>query len=277
LTTLDQAPTRAGHDGDALEISVLTFNIRHGEGADNVLDLERIRTVIDLCDADVIALQEVDRHFGPRSGWEDQAAALSRMTGYHVVYGANVDEEPPAPLKPRIQFGTAVLSRHRILEWGNTRLYCSPGEEQRGLLHAVIDVRGIRVNVYNTHLDAFSEIDRREQARQIVQLIGETEPAVLLGDFNAESHSPDIAMLGARFIDAWRAYGEGQTLTYPVVSPAVRIDHIFTSVGVEAVHTAVVTDHPLASDHFPVLSRILVRARSVDVRHQARAEITADS
>ena len=66
----------------------------------------------------------------------------------HVVFGANLDLEPPSPGTPRRQYGTAVLSRYPIISWSNTLLpKGDPAEEQRGLLSAVLSVHGHKVRL----------------------------------------------------------------------------------------------------------------------------------
>jgi endonuclease/exonuclease/phosphatase family metal-dependent hydrolase len=237
----------------------MSFNIHHGQGTDGVLDLERIARVIRASGADVAGLQEVDRNFGERSNWADQAAGLAELLNWHVVYGANIDLDPPAPGRPRRQFGNAVLSRYPIARWENTRLFRSPGEEQRGLLHVEVDVPGLALDVYVTHLDAFSETDRVEQARQVVELMAENCPAVLLGDFNALPETPEIGRLGAKLTDAWTAAdGADPLVTRPGDAPAGRIDYIFTSPRLRAAWTGFNTDDPAASDHLPLVSRLVL-------------------
>lgn len=67
------------------------YNIQYGLGADGVYDLPRIAG--DVADADVIALQEVDR-FWARSGLVDSPADLSEhLPDHYWVYGANLDME----------------------------------------------------------------------------------------------------------------------------------------------------------------------------------------
>lgn len=130
-----------GADG-ARVVDVMTFNIHHAQGTDGVLDLQRIADVIEASGADVVGLQEVDRHYSARSGWVDQPAALAQLLGWHSAYGANLDSPPPAGQTERSQYGTAVLSRYPIVASENTHLHNADGKEQRGLLHAAIDVRG---------------------------------------------------------------------------------------------------------------------------------------
>jgi endonuclease/exonuclease/phosphatase family metal-dependent hydrolase len=240
-------------------LTVLNFNIHHAAGTDEVLDLDRIADVIKDSEADVVGLQEVDRHYSERSEWADQPAELAERLGFHVVYGANIDQDPPEGSDDRIQYGTAILSRYPITDWGNTYLYNTEGREQRGLLHAEIAMRGQRVDFYTTHLDASSQPHRLEQARQIVDLIGDNDPAVLVGDFNALPDAPEIQILDEAYTDAWTAAGHGDGSTYPAEDPTKRIDNIYITDGVRAVHTEVLHETPEASDHLPVLSKVLIK------------------
>lgn len=240
-------------------VTVMSFNIHHGQGTDGVLDLERIARVIRASGAGIAGLQEVDRHYAQRSDWADQPAELAELLNWHVVYGANIDLDPPAPGRPRSQFGNAVLSRYPIARWQNTHLFQSPGEEQRGLLHAEVGVPDVPLHVYVTHLDPFSEADRVQQAQQVVQLVGDHCPAVLLGDFNAHPQTPEVGRLRAALTDTWTAAADGGRLvTNPADAPAARIDYIFTSPRPRAAWTRLSADDPAASDHLPVVSQLVL-------------------
>ncbi|WP_237088696.1 endonuclease/exonuclease/phosphatase family protein [Paenibacillus larvae] len=50
-----------------MEFRVVTFNIHHGRGTDRKLNLDRIAQVIEKSQADVIALNEVDKYFSRRA------------------------------------------------------------------------------------------------------------------------------------------------------------------------------------------------------------------
>lgn len=242
---------------EATTVTVMTFNIHYGEGTDGVLDLARIARVIRGSGAGIAGLQEVDRSFGERSNWADQPAELAGLLGWHVAYGANIDLDPPAPSRPRIQFGNAVLSRYPIARWENTHLFRSPGVEQRGLLHAEVDLPGVPLHVYVTHLDPFSETDRVQQAQQVVQLVGGSSPAVLLGDFNARPETPEIGMVRAALTDTVAA-GGGRIATCPADAPTAQIDYVFTSQRLRAGWTRCSTEDSAASDHLPVVSRLVL-------------------
>ncbi|NED99997.1 metal-dependent hydrolase [Phytoactinopolyspora halotolerans] len=248
----------------AREIRAMSFNIHHGVGVDGRLDLQRVADLIEAEDADVVGLQEVDRHWSERSDFVDQADWLAKELNMHVVYGANLDRDPFNPGEPRRQYGTAILSRSPIISWDNTFLPKYEGHEQRGLLRARIVVRGVPVQVYNTHLQHNDAAERLEQAEAIKELIGTPKDSVVLvGDLNATPQAPEIKTLVDDLIDAWEEAGVGEGYTYPVEDPNRRIDYVMTSDDVVARSAAVVTTD--ASDHLPVHADLLLPGSRVGV------------
>jgi endonuclease/exonuclease/phosphatase family metal-dependent hydrolase len=251
----------AGADGPKdRELRVITFNIHHGADGAERLDLERIARVIEDSGADVAALQEVDRHWSARSAFADQTAELSQRLGMQGVYGANLDLEPLEAGQPRRQYGTAILSRFPIKAWHNTLLPRPNNGEQRGLLEAVVNVRGVRVRVANTHLQHNSALERTAQAQRIAELLAPApEPVVLVGDLNAVPEAPELAPLLGTFADAWTRAGDGPGHTIPVEAPDRRIDYVLTSPSIAARSAEVIAT--TASDHLPVVAELAVPKR----------------
>jgi endonuclease/exonuclease/phosphatase family metal-dependent hydrolase len=235
------------------QLRVATFNIHHGVGLDGVLDLARIAATVERTGAEVVGLQEVDRHWSARSNFVDQATWLAQLLNMHLAFGANLDLDPPAPGAPRRQFGTAILSTYRIRATTNTLLPRPLGGEQRGLLEARIKVRGIPVRVFNTHLQHDSQVERLDQVAQIREVLATaTESMVLLGDLNATPDTPEIAGLTDRLVDAWVTAGVGDGFTFDAATPHARIDYVMSSDNVVARTAAVVTTD--AADHLPVVA-----------------------
>lgn len=247
-------------------LRVMSFNIHHGEGRDGTLDLSRIADVIRDSDAEVVGLQEVDRHWSDRSDFVDQASWLARELNMHVAFGANLDRDPLEPGEPRRQYGNAILTRWPILERDNTYLPRFDGHEQRGLLRARIAVRGVPVQVYSTHLQHNDAAERRAQVRAIRSVIGTPEDSVLLlGDLNATPQAPEVEALVDGLVDAWAAAGIGDGATYTSTDPTKRIDYVLTSDDVVARTAAVVTSNAPASDHLPVASTVALPGHAVGI------------
>ncbi len=246
------------HHDRGVPLRVATYNIHHAAGPDDVLDLEHVAQVLASTRADVIGLQEVDRHWGERSNFIDEAQWLADRLDRFVVYGANLDLDPLEPGQERRQYGTAILSRFPIRAWSNTYLPKFGDHEQRGLLEATIKVRGVTVRFANTHLQHNDNLEREAQAAKIVELLGsEPRRTFLVGDLNATAETPEITTLTNVFTDAWTKVGEGDGFSYPSEDPHARIDYVLASRDVTPRRAKVaLTD---ASDHLPVVVDVVVR------------------
>ena len=233
----------------------MTFNIHHGVGSDGRLDLARVADVIATSGADVVGLQEVDRHFGARSEFVDQAGWLADRLGFHVEFGASIDLDPTEPQLPRRQYGNALLSRHPI-EACHTevlpRWQGAHAPEDRTVLCAHLTVAARAIHVYNTHLHHRTPPARLLQARHVADLLtGLTDPVVLMGDFNAPPGTAEVREISRGLVDAWEQAGHGAGHTFSAARPRVRIDYVFVSRSLRVVAAEVLAT--LASDHRPVV------------------------
>lgn len=204
-----------------------SYNIQYGKGKDLKYDLARICAAIE--SADIIALQEVERHW-PRSGDIDQPAEIARLLGgkYYWVYGPgfDIDANGGKPGNRRAQFGNMVLSRfpivssrhHLLPKMGLTKQYSL----QRSLIEAVIvSPQGNALRVNSLHLSHCGDGDRAPQVEKLLEIhrtapleggawcgerddvewtFGKPQPpmpaeAVYMGDFNLTPDSPLYARL----------------------------------------------------------------------------------
>jgi endonuclease/exonuclease/phosphatase family metal-dependent hydrolase len=241
----------------ARPLSVMTYNIHHGAGIDGVLDLERIAVLIENSGADVVGLQEVDRHWRARSNWVDQPAWLAQRLKMHYAYAVNLDRPPANPGEPRRQYGTAILSKYPIKDFTNTLLPLYPTGEQRGLAVASINVRGADLRFANTHLTSNNNAERLEQTQKVVQLLGTSKvPTLLVGDLNATPDAPEIKTLTAVLADTWTKVGVGPGYTSGAAKPIKRID--FQLHSPELTPTSATVPVTLASDHLPVVASFML-------------------
>lgn len=236
--------------GKEVSTTVMSYNIHHGVGLDEQLSLQRIADVIRNSGAEIVGLQEVDRYYGERSDFQDQAKELAGLLGYHYAYGANLDLEPEEGQTNNRQYGTAIVSKYPILRSENV-LLSSFGKEQRGVLHAVVNLKGIHVDVYNTHL-GLDVASRTAQAQEIIDLAASASegPVLLMGDFNAEPDSSEFQLLldSGLFVNSFQ--GIDDAYTFPVINPSATIDYILTSPTVQHSNQRVI--HTEASDHLPI-------------------------
>ena len=209
----------------------VTYNIQYGLGKDNRYDLARIAREIE--DADVIALQEVERHW-QRSGCVDSPAVLgAQLPEHHWVYGANLDMDASYRdaegrlVNRRRQFGTMILSRLPIVSSRNHMLpkygTLTQHSIQQGALEAVVVTeRAGPVRIYSIHLSHLSAETRLPQVEALLDIHsrapseggawcgGHPEPeagwtegnmppmpvdAILLGDFNFERDASEYARI----------------------------------------------------------------------------------
>jgi len=244
------------------------------------LDLQASIDVIRAQDPDIIGMQEIDR-FWARSAYLDEPAVLAAGLGMeHYCYGANLDHAPDSHSLVPHQYGTLIISRFPILECTNTPLRRVGTTEQRGLLKTLINVHGVPLQFYNTHLHTM-QADRLLQTADIAELI-DAAPAgrtVVVGDFNARSTFTttvlEMVPIYARFLDAWRdaplpAPGNPNGFTSPANltgNPTARIDYVFVSPDVEVAGTYVPIDSGtrLAADHYPVVSNIALPGEGVGI------------
>jgi endonuclease/exonuclease/phosphatase family metal-dependent hydrolase len=213
---------------------VATFNVHHCEGLDGRVDIARIAGVMAETGAELIAIQELDRHL-PRSGSVDQPVELAAVSGMNVVFH-------PTLTRRRGDYGIAIATRE-ALDVSFEPLPRIGDEEPRGLLRTVW--RG--VTIIATHLSR----DAAAKAAQIEALAdaipGLPAPALLLGDLNAE----------ARLLGPLEAAGlercDGAP-TMPAKRPRRQIDHVLGGPGV-TVHRCW-TIRTEASDHRPLVAEI---------------------
>ncbi|MCB9457455.1 MAG: endonuclease/exonuclease/phosphatase family protein [Anaerolineaceae bacterium] len=242
----------AGQQAAPQDIALLTHNL-HAE----TQVLQPFVEIIRESGADIVALQEVS----------PEAEAL---------FAAELGDTYPhraAALAGGRYNGQIILSRYPILE--ETAWY-----PERRLLRAVIDVNGVPVTVYNAHpaSPGNTQMNTAERSADITFLLeqaaAETNPTLLMGDFNSEPWSEDYNRVAAAFGDAFAAVGEGAGLTYPDYSqpqarvnarlPAftplvIRLDYIFYDESFAAL-AAQVGESSGGSDHRPVGATLRLEA-----------------
>lgn len=253
-----------------MEITVLTFNIHHGIGTDRKLDLERIARIIEHCQADVVALNEVDKHFSRRSGYVDQLGWLAERLGMNSVFGYAMSSKPArkTSLLHSRQYGNALLSRFPIIGHKNYIFASSALKlEDRALLEASILINGRPIALYVTHLSLIPFVQWK-QAHMILQRMKQANlPAILLGDFNAKPHSRLWRKLTKRLTDACYQTSAVPCPTYPSLRPKVQLDYIFVSHHLHIVSAEVIRMMPVASDHLPVKAVLKVQNSIEEANH----------
>jgi endonuclease/exonuclease/phosphatase family metal-dependent hydrolase len=243
------SPVAAARPGPP--VRVMSYNLHFGYDVQGWSDLEATARAIEAGGADVVGLQEVSRGWY-LNGSTDMLAWLQRRL--RMPYARFAGASDPI-------WGNAILSRYPIAASGSVRLPREGVPLARNYLWAELDLGGGRLRLVVTHLH---HVERPEGTRvrlaQIPRLLDGVvgRPAtVLLGDFNAEPGSPEIALLRqAGLTDAFQAAGGSpdDEPTYSSDRPERRIDYLWLSPDLRASDFDATTS--TASDHRGVMATV---------------------
>lgn len=244
---------RHSSGGDHSEtLRILAYNIHHGEGMDDILDLERIARLIVDANPDVVALQEIDSVV-TRTNGVDQARVLGELTGMSHVFGRFMEYQGGA-------YGMAVLSKWPIDEVHNYRL--PDGDEPRSSVTVTITspATGARVRLSDIHFYR-TEDERLAQATSLLGHLADSDtPTILAGDFNSEPNTKVMNYLSGN--DWVIVNKDNQSRTFPSYNPEREIDFMLLKPASRfRVISHATLDEPVASDHSPILLELaLIRA-----------------
>lgn len=252
-------------------IRVMTYNVHSCVGMDGKTAPERIARLIGRHKPDIVALQELDRG-RKRTGIVDQPHLIAKELEmlYHFHPSIVDDDE---------RYGNAILSRFpmELIRAGRLPgLDSKSKNEPRGVIWAVIDIAGIKINLFNTHLGLYP----RERMHQVSALLGKewiTHPAcqgpvILCGDFNALPHSQVCRSIKKVLADAQGGLENHKPkATWFGFYPVGRIDHIFVGEQIQVTRAKVSrTDlSKIASDHLPLILDIKLKQSSEAIRSRA--------
>jgi len=238
---------------DDVQIRVLSYNIRHGAGMDERVDIGRSAALIKKLNPDLVGLQEVDNNV-ERSGSIDQAAEIGRLAGLSPAFGSFMDYQGG-------QYGMGALSRFPIVATESIRL--PEGNEPRVALMVHVKLgSGETMALVNVHFDWVADDGFRfKQASFLAERLKQLKmPYVLLGDFNDEPGSRTIKLFQGMAREVVKPVGD--RFTFSSVKPAKEIDFVFVAPPERwGVRSMKVLDEPVVSDHRPVLAEVVLKGR----------------
>lgn len=235
----DSAPT-----GESVRLKVLSYNIGGHAALLRRGHVEAVSRLIEEEQPDLVGLQEVHRETW-QARFRDQAAELAERTGMTLYFG-------PSFRALGGEFGNAVLVRGRVLT-GEVLSLPSVGEP-RSLLRAEVEVDGLVLDFFVTHLAAWGGLNRRmrtEQAGCLLEHVRTSRrPYVLCGDLNAPAGAPDLEAIVTS--DLVRLCGLAEDPTHGLLGR--RLDYIFSDPRFEVLQANVLRRGP--SDHWPVVAEL---------------------
>lgn len=229
------------------EIRVLTFNILHGATTKGDFDLDKIASVIEEVNPDLVALQEVDFKTNRAKNY-DLATELGWRTKMTSLFGKAMNFDGGG-------YGEAVLTKMPVVASRNVPLPHSPGNEPRTALEVTVELKsGDIICFIGTHLEhQRNNPDRIAQTKKLNEVFLTNQyPTILAGDLNDTPESEAILILKEFWTDSSE---KNPAPTYSSQNPNRKIDYIFyyPVEKWEVMETRVICDS-IASDHCALFS-----------------------
>jgi len=161
-------------------LRVVSYNIHKGRSATGTREsLSALRLGLYNLRPDLVFLQEVQGRNERQFNLDGQHESLAAVLDMQAAYGCNA-------IRPYTDHGNALLSRFPILQFENQDV-SDHRMEQRGLLHAVVEINETPVHCLVVHLGLFGGGRSRQVAalvERIKRLVPDDEPVLIAGDFN---------------------------------------------------------------------------------------------
>ena len=225
-------------------LRLASYNIRKSVGLDRRRDPGRIVDVVKQLDADVVALQEVDRRLGERPTSIDRAF-LEDNTDFQI---ANLAQNSVS----LGWHGNAVLVRKGQTIHAINRLEL-PGLEPRGAVQVDIGDDSKRLSVIGVHLSLLRPYRRKQLAKITAHLENKgISDAVIMGDFNEWSAAAGLEPLAEKF----EVISPGKS--FHSARPMAGLDRFALGRRLELLDAGVDESERarIASDHLPIWSDV---------------------
>lgn len=247
---------------------IATFNVLHGRSVDDGrVDADRFAAAIDALDADLLALQEVDRdqersgrldlpqiaaEAGGALAWRFTAAVVGSSGAWRPVGAGEPDSPGPA-------YGVVLLSRFPVRGWYELRFRAPPvrspvvlpgsgrvrllRDQARVAVVGLVDSPAGPLTVAATHLSFVQFWNAAQLAGLAAALRRFPAPRILMGDLNLPGPLP-------RLVTGWSSLARRPT--FPSPRPRLQIDHVLGSGRLPPVRS-VAAPRLGVSDHRPLV------------------------
>lgn len=231
----------------AVEVRVLSYNIRHGENKWGESNLRDVLKVIQQHKPHLVALQAVDS-LDENGVVNHQLRRLAAQTGMYYLYGASDSTSNGSQ-------GVGILSQWPFEKSQKLILPNSPGADPRALLCGLVSpVKGLSFRICNARLEYASVFDRALQSAYVNQLlVNSIQPVLLALDMGARPNEQPYYSYRAQWLDA----AKGSYLpTWTEGVSGDRLDYLMAlkNTRVRVKSYKVIQEYPDASDHYPILA-----------------------
>ena len=172
-------------------LTLATFNVWFDTYA---FDLRSgaLLSIVEGCDADLIAFQEVTSPFLA------QALARNRIRRSYRVSASTMKG-----------YGNVIFSR---IPFRRLSLHDFPGQLGRHLLVAEFEINRRKLRVATVHLESYPESTdvRIAQLNQTFPVLEEAPTAIVMGDFNFDAADRENESIDPRYRDLWPALRPGE-------------------------------------------------------------------
>lgn len=223
-------------------IKVASYNIRKSIGTDRRRQPDRIMQILAEVDADIVALQEVDRRFGQRATTLSPDLIVDFTNYMPVRFGIR---------EQSLGWHGNVLLVKKGIEVRNPQRIELPAFEPRGAVLADVVIGGATLRIVGMHLGLLGN-SRMKQAEAIVAHLEKLEnhmPTIIMGDLNQWAENGKSLVAFARHHDVI-PLGP----SFHSRRPMLQLDRIITSrdfrLEAAGVHRTALAR--TGSDHLPV-------------------------
>jgi endonuclease/exonuclease/phosphatase family metal-dependent hydrolase len=216
-------------------VKLATWNVRHGRPHHGFTSNRRLAEGISALDADVVAVQEVDRNV-IRSWFADQPALIAGAAG-----ATSSDYAPARRLAITGSDGIAMVVR------GDAEFRAFDLPHRWGQRRVALLARFGENTVVTTHLQNHADEARQQLDWLLEELAPITGPRVLMGDLNLRPEDISGPLTSAGYTLA------GGGPTNPAHAPVQQLDHIaFAGLSVESVFVGAAP----VRDHLPLIAEL---------------------
>ncbi|MAJ51352.1 MAG: hypothetical protein CMB82_07050 [Flammeovirgaceae bacterium] len=238
------------HQKESISLKIMSYNIRHGNGLDNVQDLSRSAKIIASQAPDLCGLQEID-NFCLRSDSIGQTDYLAKKTSMTGTFSKFMDFDKGA-------YGMSTLSTKPIVSTKILKLPDAKYEPRISIINKVQITEGHTILFVNVHFDWVNgdegSSNRLNQAKVLVKYLNKSELAcVIVGDFNC---TPESSTMQYFYNEGFIFVDKGHDKLSYQGEHQLEIDHLLFRDSREVQFekkNVLLLQEPIVSDHRPLI------------------------